>query len=98
MKAKSIKGNSTEEINNALQQSMADGFKPSLAVAFISIKQDRKAIVKLLQQHEIEIFGATSCGEFINGHQSEGEIVLLLMDVKREHFKIIIEKKILKNE
>ncbi len=91
MKAKSIKGNSTEEINNALQQSIADGFKPTLAVAFISIKQDRKAIVKLLQQHDIDIFGATSCGEFINGHQSEGEIVLLLMDVKREYFKITIE-------
>lgn len=91
MKAKSIKGKSTEEIKNALLQSMADGFKPTLAVAFISIKQDRKAIVKLLQQHEIDIFGATSCGEFINGHQSEGENVLLLMDVKREYFKISIE-------
>ncbi len=91
MKAKSIKGKSTEEIKNALQQSMADGFKPTLAVAFISIKQDRKAIVKLLLQHEIDIFGATSCGEFINGHQSEGENVLLLMDVKREYFKISIE-------
>ena len=43
MKAKSIKGKSTEEIQSALQQSMADGFKPTLAIVFISKSQDRKA-------------------------------------------------------
>ena len=42
MKAKSIKGNSPEEIKSALQQSMADGFKPTLAIVFLSHKQDRK--------------------------------------------------------
>ncbi len=35
MKAKSIKGNSPEEIKTALEQSMADGFQPTLAVVFI---------------------------------------------------------------
>ncbi len=44
MKAKSIYGKSPEEIKIALQQAMADNFKPTLAIAFISIKQDRKAM------------------------------------------------------
>ena len=44
MKAKSIKGKSTAEIKTALEQSMADGFKPTLAICFISKSQDRKAI------------------------------------------------------
>ena len=44
MKAKSIRGGSAEEIDSALQQSMADGFRPTLAIVFISIKQDRKAV------------------------------------------------------
>jgi transketolase N-terminal domain/subunit len=35
MKAKSIKGNSTEEIKTAFEQSKADGYKPTLAVVFI---------------------------------------------------------------
>ena len=35
MKAKSIKGKSSEEIKSALQQSMADGFKPTLAIVFL---------------------------------------------------------------
>jgi hypothetical protein len=91
MKAKSIFGNSPEEIKNALDNAMADHFTPTLAVVFISVKQDRNAICDLLKSKDIEIFGATSCGEFINGHQSEGETVVLLMDVKREYFTIIIE-------
>jgi hypothetical protein len=35
MEAKSIKGNSPEEIKAALEQSMADGFSPTLAIVFM---------------------------------------------------------------
>jgi hypothetical protein len=91
MKAKSIKAKSTEEIKAALEQSMADGFKPTLAIVFISIKQDRKEVLDVLQQCNIDIFGCTSCGEFIDGHQSEGGTVILLLDAKREHYTILIE-------
>ncbi len=92
MKAKSITGKSTEEIKSALEKSMADGSKPTLAIVFISIKQDRKAIVELLSKNGIDVFGATSCGEFINGHQSEGEIVILLLDISRDLYAIVYEE------
>jgi hypothetical protein len=39
MKAKSIKGNSPSAIKIALEQSMAGGFKPTLAIVFLSVKQ-----------------------------------------------------------
>lgn len=92
MNAKSIKGKSPEEIKTALQQSMADGFKPTLAIVFISVKQNRDEIKEILQQHAIDIFGATSCGEFIDNHQSDGEIAILLTDMSREHYSIILEE------
>ena len=60
MKAKSLKGKSPEEIKSALAQSLADGFKPTLAIMFISIKQDRKAICEILHKKGIDILGATS--------------------------------------
>ena len=60
MKAKSIRGRSAEEIHSALQQSMADGFRPTLAIVFISIKQDRKAVCEILDKEGIDIIGATS--------------------------------------
>ncbi|MBK8518548.1 MAG: hypothetical protein IPL55_20380 [Saprospiraceae bacterium] len=48
MKAKSIKGKSTEEVKAALTQSMADGFKPTLAICFISVALDRMAVTAML--------------------------------------------------
>ena len=90
MKAKSIKAESPSEIKIALEQSMADGFKPTLAIVFISIKQDRKGVVELLRQKDIDIIGATSSGEFINGHQSEGEIAMILLDIKKSDYSYFI--------
>jgi len=88
MKAKSIKGKSTAEISSALTESMADGYKPTLAIVFISVKQDREAISKMLDEKNIQIFGATTAGEFIDGEIEEGSIVILLLDMDPTHFKI----------
>jgi hypothetical protein len=90
MIAKSIKGNSTDEIKTALEQSMADGYKPTLAVVFISIKQDIDAVSNLLNQQGIQIFGATSSGEFIDGDISNGGIAVLLMDINPANFEILL--------
>ena len=40
MKAKSINGKSAKEIQSALQQSIAEGFSPMLAIVFISMAHD----------------------------------------------------------
>ena len=64
MQAKSIKGTSPNEIQSVLEESMADGFKPTLAIVFLSISQDRKTICKILDDAGISIFGATTNGEF----------------------------------
>jgi hypothetical protein len=91
MKAKSIKGNSPEEIESALQACMADGFRPTLAIVFLSIKQNRKAICEILDTKGIDIIGATSSGEFINGHESKGGIVMMLFDINRNNYYILFE-------
>ncbi|MBK8496738.1 MAG: FIST C-terminal domain-containing protein [Chitinophagaceae bacterium] len=88
MKARSIKGRSTEEIKTALEESMADGFKPTLAIVFISVKQDREAISGLLDKKGIQVFGATTAGEFIDGEMEAGSIVMLLLDMDPVYFKI----------
>jgi len=59
MNAKSIKGSSRQEIQSALQQSMVDGFRQTLAIVFISVKQDRKSICEILRNEGIDIVGAT---------------------------------------
>ena len=97
MKAKSIHGKSVDDIQNTLDQIISSGMKPTLAIIFMSIKQDRKAICKLLDSKNIDVFGATSCGEFINGLQSEGEIVMLLLELSKDHYKILFEDSTDKN-
>ena len=91
MKAKSIKGSSAEEIQSALSISLADGYRPTIAIVFISIKQDRQAVCKILHKEGIDIIGATSSGEFIDGHQSEGEIAVMLFDLNKNDYCILFE-------
>jgi hypothetical protein len=91
MKAKSIKGKSPEEIKTALEQSIADGFEPTLAIVFLSVKQDRTTISKLLDSHGIAIFGATTSGEFIDEVTEKGSVVMLLLDIHKDYFKIYLD-------
>jgi hypothetical protein len=91
MKAKSIKGNSTAEIKIGLEKSMEDGFRPTLAIVFVSIKKEIDAICDLLDLQDIKIFGATSCGEFIDGEIGSGTIAMLLLDMDPSNFRILLE-------
>ena len=92
MKAKSINGKSPEDIKAALQESMADGFKPTLAIVFLSISQDREAIRNILNKEDILIYGSTTHGEFTEYGITEKSIAILLLDVHPDHFTILFEE------
>ncbi len=92
MQAKSIKGNSLEEIKSAFEQSIADDFKPTLAIIFISIKQDRNAVCKMFDDAGIAIFGATSNGGFINEEIDQSTTAILLLDMNSDSFQIHFEE------
>ena len=92
MKAKSIKGKSTAEIKSALAESMADGFHPTLAIVFLSVSQDRKGISKLLDEAGIAVFGSSTNGEFIDEDIETKSVAILLLDMKKEHFRIYADE------
>lgn len=89
MKAKSIHAKNSTELQLVLESSMSNNFRPTLAIVFISIKQDRHEVARLLNEKGIDFIGATSSGEFIDGHQSSGEIVMMLLDIHRSHYTIL---------
>jgi hypothetical protein len=89
MKAKSIQGKSIGQIQSKFHESMADGFRPTLAIVFVSIKQDRDAICNLLNKEGISIFGATTSGEFISSEIGEGSIAIMLLDMNPASFKVL---------
>lgn len=92
MKAKSFKGKSTEEIKTALAESLSDGYKPTLAICFISKSQDRKAISDLLDAAGISVFGCTTNGEFVDDETEKLSAAILLLDINNEHYQIYFEE------
>jgi len=91
MKSKSIKGTSPEGIQSALDSCMEDGFCPTLAIVFASVKQDRQAIRNLFTERNIAVFGATTSGEFIDEQTDMGSAAILLLDLHPDFFTISFE-------
>ena len=92
MKAKSIKGKSPEEIKDALNESLADGFTPTLAIVFLSIKQEWVAICDVLDKEGIAIYGATTNGEFIDEDLGKESVAILLLEINRGYFEVYLEE------
>jgi hypothetical protein len=92
MKAKSIKGKSSEEIKSVLNESISDGFKPTLAIVFLSISQDRQAVCEILDKEGISIYGATTNGEFIDEDLGNNSIAIMLLNIKKDYFSLFLEE------
>ena len=92
MKAKSIKGKSLAEISKAIIESKTEAFNPTLAIVFLSMSQDRKAISKVLDEEGVSIFGVTTNGEFIDEVTEKGSVVIMLLDMNRDYFQIFLEE------
>lgn len=92
MLAKSIKGDSPAQLAKALQESTTDGFRPTLAFVFLSVKQDRTAVRRLLDDAGIAIFGCTTHGEFIDEELGKESIAILLLDMSSTSFRIYFEE------
>ena len=91
MIAKSIKGDSPQQIQNKIASLKKEGFQPTLAFAFASEHQDRKKLCTVLDNENISIFDATTAGEFIDEEMEDSSIVVLLLDVDRNHFRLFFK-------
>jgi len=88
MKAINIKGTSIGEIENAFAKAVPETFKPTLAIVFCSIVQDRVALVSFFDKKGIDVYGSTTAGEIIDSEITEGGTVIMLLDIKKEHYTI----------
>jgi hypothetical protein len=91
MKAKNIFGENFDEIKSRFSQATEDGFSPTLAIVFCSIVQNRKEISDFFNEKEIDVFGSTTAGEIIDSEVMEKSTVIMLLDIKKEHYKIFHE-------
>ena len=88
MKAITLKGKSTSDISSQLNQIISEGYRPTLGIVFLSIVQDAEAITALMNSQNIQVFGATTSGEFIDGDIENGSITIMLLDINPDYFKL----------
>ncbi|MBI1342033.1 MAG: hypothetical protein GC171_03755 [Terrimonas sp.] len=91
MKAKSIKGKSAAEIKKALGQSMADGYKPTLACVFLTDVEEINPVAAVLDAAAITIFGASTSDKFNEEGIDPDSIIVLLMDMNPAYFKLVLK-------
>ena len=89
MQAKTIKGKTPREIKKALAESLVDHYKPTLSIVFMSFKLDIDAVCEILDQEGIQIFGATSSGEFTSSEIENESIAIMLLDIDPSCFKLL---------
>lgn len=91
MKAKNIFGENIDEIKSKFSQATSDGFAPTIAIVFCSITQNRKEIAGFLNEKKVDVFGSTTAGEIIDSEVLEQSSVIMLLDIKKEHYKLFHE-------
>ena len=93
MQAKTIKGKTAEDILCLFSEITTDGFTPTLAIVFLSKKSNASGIIDLFDKKGIAIFGASSFGHFIDEDNDIDSIVVMLLDIKPEQFRIEFREK-----
>jgi hypothetical protein len=90
MKAKSISGKTPSDIQKALDESLSDLFKPTLAIIILSNIEDMELLSSIFGKQSVAIFGITAPQKFTEQGITEGDIVVMLMDIKPDNFKITL--------
>src|SRR5450432_2937129 len=91
MKAKSIKGNSTAAIKTALEESLADGYQPTMAFVFLTELEGIDVVSAMMDAEGISIFGASTSEKFTEEGIEPDGIVVLLLDINPANFKIVLK-------
>lgn len=81
---------SVEQIEPHLQDICQEGFAPTLAIVFSSVVHDLKKLRTVFTKYDIEVFGGSSSGEIINDEIHEESIVVMLLDIHRDAFRLNI--------
>ena len=92
MNSKTFKGKSIGELKENLESAITNEFKPTLAIVFASISQDIKGITTLLDSHDIDVYGVSTSGEFIDEVVEVKSAVVMLLDINRDYYSLTCQE------
>lgn len=88
MKSKTLNLNTLSQLPSSLEKCLEDGFQPTLALVFSSIKHDLKAISQALDKYQIKVAGCSTAGEIHNDTVNANSIAILLLDMNPDYFAL----------
>ena len=92
MNARSIKASSIDELKSFVHSTTEEGFKPTLAICFFSMFDKRQEACDFLRSKGIEVFGASSTGEFVGDEHEETSLSMMLMDLNPDAFRVVMRE------
>jgi hypothetical protein len=90
MKSRVFTATSVEQVEPYLQNIRQEGLAPTLAIVFSSVIHDLKELGAVFAKYDIEVFGASSSGEITNDGIHEESIVVMLLDINRDAYRLNI--------
>lgn len=88
MNTTSISATSIEELDTLLQDTIANNFQPTIAVAFSDPDFDLETTTQLFKKHGIQLTGCSSSGEICNDKFVEHTFSALLMEMNTADFDV----------
>ena len=88
MKSKSLQCKSILQLHQQISACIETEFKPTLAIVFSSPKHNLTDLIKVLDDKDIDFVGCSTAGEIVDKELIEESIVVLLLDMNREYYRI----------
>lgn len=89
MTARNLFVDDIEQLKTKYGLAVSDGFRPSVAIVFSSISQDRKAIADFFNEKAITVFGSTTAGEILDNEVFENNTVVMLLDIRAADYCVL---------
>ncbi len=90
MNAHTITATSARALAEELDRSIQSHFRPSLAIAFCSIKLDLDAVTAVFDDRGIHYIGCTTAGEICGDQVYSDSLSVLLLDLPAKQFRILM--------
>jgi len=81
---------SLEQLEARIQEALSQVKTPTLAMVFCSVIYQVNQISEIFARYNIDLFGATSSGEIADEKVFEESIVVMLLNIDREYYKLKI--------
>jgi hypothetical protein len=88
MKSRVFSVTSVEQIESRLQDIRQEGLAPTLAIVLSSVVHNLKELSTVFTKYDIEVFGASSSGEFTDDEIHEESIAVMLLEINRETYQL----------